>query len=71
MNIINKFSTEQLEQICYDALLWNRYDEERKQNSLLNKTKIEVQQQTKDKSISNKEIVNMTTVELLRRKTLN
>lgn len=71
MELIKQLSTNRLEQICNDGLLWNEYSTDQKYRSLLYRATSLIQEQHEDEIILTRDVLDMASVELLRRKTLN
>ena len=71
MELIKQLSTDRLEQICYDGLLWSEYSNDQKYRSLLHRITSLIQEQHEDEIILTRDVLDMASVELLRRKTLN
>lgn len=68
MELIKQLSTDKLEQICYDGLLWSEYTEEQQYKSLLYRTTSLIQEHQEDKITLTRDVLDDVSVELLRRK---
>lgn len=71
MELIKQLSTDKLEQICNDGLLWNKYNPEQQYKSLLYRATSLIQEQHEDEVILVRDVLDMASVELMCRKQIS